>query len=229
MKSQIPSNYLSVRQGKMADLTDFLNQKIINNTAVGWTYKEFGKQVEQPIIDFLLINNLLDPNNCVDQSANKNEIPDIMDNQYKDSIFIDVKAGNIVQYATGNNVTNPNQDLSTTTRWKEYILARWKGENCYFIEIKYHHRVGENLYVTESNIDKFYNFVGKTSDGLIATRSRNVRTKSWNSPSKFSSSAEFEKLIDATRSNSIKKDLFNHIDYLNDKDRIEIIKVLKSK
>ena len=34
MKSQIPSNYLSVRQGKMADLTDFLNQKIINNPAV---------------------------------------------------------------------------------------------------------------------------------------------------------------------------------------------------
>tara|TARA_B110000495_G_scaffold198381_1_gene210121 strand:- start:553 stop:1242 length:690 start_codon:yes stop_codon:yes gene_type:complete len=229
MKSQIPSNYLSVRQGKMADLTDFLNQKIINNPAVGWTYKEFGKQVEQPIIDFLLNNNLLDPNNCVDQSANKNEIPDIIDNQYKDSIFIDVKAGNIVQYATGKNVTNPNQDLSTTTRWKEDTLTRFKGENCYFIEIKYHHLVGGDLYVTESNIDKFYNFVGKTSDGLISTRSRNVRTKSWNSPSKFSSSAEFEKLIDATRSNSIKKDLFNHIDYLNDKDRLEIIKVLKSK
>ena len=228
MKPQIPHNYLSVRQKKMADLTNFLNQEIKNNPAVGWTYKEFGKQVEQPIIDFLLNNNLLDPNNYVDQSANKNEIPDIIDNQYKDSIFIDVKAGNIVQYATGKNVTNPNQDLSTTTRWP-LIFTRFKGENCYFIEIKYHHLVGGDLYVTESNIDKFYNFVGKTTDGLIATRSRNVRTKSWNSPSKFSSSAEFEKLIDATRSNSIKKDLFNHIDYLNDKDKLEIIKVLKSK
>tara|TARA_B110000483_G_C18190250_1_gene540628 strand:+ start:2157 stop:2846 length:690 start_codon:yes stop_codon:yes gene_type:complete len=228
MKPQIPDNYLSVRQEKMDDLTDFLNQKIKNNPAVGWTYKEFGKQVEQPIIDFLLNNNLLDSNNYVDQSANKNEIPDIIDNQYNDPIFVDIKAGNIVQYATGVNVTNPNQDLSTTFRWKEDTLRRFEGENCYFISIKYHHLVGGNLYVTESNIDKFYKFVGKTPDGFIATRRRNVRTKSWNSPSKFSSSVEFEHLIEVTISHSIKKDILNNMKYLNNNDRLEIIELLSS-
>ena len=152
---------------------------------------------------------LLDSNNFTDQSANKNEIPDIIDNQYNEPIFVDIKAGNIVQYATGKKVTNPNQDLSTTFRWHQETLRRFKGENCYFIEIKYHHLQGENLYVTESNIDKFYHFVGKTPDGFISTRRRNVRTKSWSSPSKFSSSADFEKLLEVTISHSIKKDILN--------------------
>tara|TARA_B100001250_G_C19756328_1_gene770269 strand:+ start:625 stop:1314 length:690 start_codon:yes stop_codon:yes gene_type:complete len=229
MKKEIPSDYLSLRQNKMNYLTDFLNQKIKDNPSVGWTYKEFGKQVEQPIIEFLLMCELLDSNNFTDQSANKNEIPDIIDNQYNEPIFVDIKAGNIVQYATGKKVTNPNQDLSTTFRWHQETLRRFKGENCYFIEIKYHHLQGENLYVTESNIDKFYHFVGKTPDGFISTRRRNVRTKSWSSPSKFSSSADFEKLLEVTISHSIKKDILNNMKYLNEKDRIEVIENLSSK
>lgn len=223
MRPQIPGDYLRVRQDMMSDLTDFLNQKIRANPAAGWHYKEFGKQVEQPIIEFLLLRGLLDPKNHTDQSANKNEIPDIIDNQFKKSIFIDIKAGNMVQYATGRTVTNPNQDLSTTFRWKEETLTRFNGEDCYFIEIKYHHLEGEDLYVVESNMDKFYKFVGKTSDGLISTRRRNVRTKSWNSPSQFSSAEEFENLLIATISNSIKKDIVNNMEYLNELDRREII------
>ena len=223
MKSRIPGDYLQVRQGFMSKLEKFLNDTIRKNPQVGWTYKEFGKQVEQPIIDFLLQQKLLKNRYYIDQSANKNEIPDIIDEFYNEPIFIDIKAGNVVQYSNGRRVTNPAQDLSTTFRWQDETLKRFKGENCYFIEVRYHHRENEDLYVVDCKIDKFYNFVGKTPDGLISTRRRNVRTKSWNSPSQYSSALEFEKLLSKTISNSIKKDIINNMGYLNDDDRREII------
>jgi len=229
VKLPIPNDYLSLRQDVMDDLTLFLNQRIQQNPAVGWTYKEFGKQVEQPIIEFLLQRGLLVSGNYADQSAIKNEIPDIIDNQFEEPIFIDIKAGNIIQYATGKTVTNAGQDLSTTFRWRDETLKRFRGENCYFIEIKYHHQEGNDLYVTESNIDKFYKFVGKSSGGFIATRRRNVRPKSWNSSSKFSSSKEFEDLLDVTISHSIKNDVLNQLKHLNRADSIEIIKELEKK
>ena len=162
MKSRIPGDYLQVRQGFMSKLEKFLNDTIRKNPQVGWTYKEFGKQVEQPIIDFLLQQKLLKNGYYIDQSANKNEIPDIIDEFYNEPIFIDIKAGNVVQYSNGRRVTNPNQDLSTTFRWQDETLKRFKGENCYFIEVRYHHRENEDLYVVDCKIDKFYNFVGKT-------------------------------------------------------------------
>ena len=229
MKSGIPGDYLQVRQGFMSKLEKFLNDTIRKNPQVGWTYKEFGKQVEQPIIDFLLQQKLLKNGYYIDQSANKNEIPDIIDEFYNEPIFIDIKAGNVVQYSNGRRVTNPNQDLSTTFRWQDETLKRFKGENCYFIEVRYHHLENEDLYVVDCKIDKFYNFVGKTPDGLISTRRRNVRTKSWNSPSQYSSALEFEKLLEVTISHSIKKDILNHNKYLNEKDRIEIIENLSRK
>ncbi len=229
MKSGIPGDYLQVRQGFMSKLEKFLNDTIRKNHQVGWTYKEFGKQVEQPIIDFLLHQKLLKNGYYIDQSANKNEIPDIIDEFYNEPIFIDIKAGNVVQYSNGRRVTNPNQDLSTTFRWQDETLKRFKGENCYFIEVRYHHLENEDLYVVDCKIDKFYNFVGKTPDGLISTRRRNVRTKSWNSPSQYSSALEFEKLLEVTISHSIKKDILNQNKYLNEKDRIEIIENLSRK
>ena len=229
MKSGIPGDYLQVRQGFMSKLEKFLNDTIRKNPQVGWTYKEFGKQVEQPIIDFLLQQKLLKNGYYIDQSANKNEIPDIIDEFYNEPIFIDIKAGNVVQYSNGRRVTNPNQDLSTTFRWQDETLKRFKGENCYFIEVRYHHLQNEDLYVLDCKIDKFYNFVGKTPDGLISTRRRNVRTKSWNSPSQYSSALEFEKLLEVTISHSIKKDILNQNKYLNEKDRIEIIENLSRK
>lgn len=229
MKSGIPGDYLQVRQGFMSKLERFLNDTIRKSPQVGWTYKEFGKQVEQPIIDFLLQQKLLKNGYYIDQSANKNEIPDIIDEFYNEPIFIDIKAGNVVQYSNGQKVTNPNQDLSTTFRWQNETLKRFKGENCYFIEVRYHHLENEDLYVVDCKIDKFYNFVGKTPDGLISTRRRNVRTKSWNSPSQFSSALEFEKLLEVTISHSIKKDILNQNKYLNEKDRIEIIEYLSRK
>jgi len=223
MKSRIPSDYLRIRQGFMSKLKIFLNDTIRKNPQVGWTYKEFGKQVEEPIIKFLLQQKLLHRGYYTDQSANKNEIPDIIDEFYNEPIFIDIKAGNVVQYSNGRRVTNPNQDLSTTFRWQDETLKRFKGENCYFIEVRYHHLENEDLYVVDCKIDKFYNFVGKTPDGLISTRRRNVRTKSWSSPSQYSSALEFEKLLSKTISNSIKKDIINNMGYLNDDDRREII------
>ncbi|MFL2950584.1 MAG: hypothetical protein ACJZ56_05385 [Candidatus Thalassarchaeaceae archaeon] len=213
----------------MSKLKIFLNDTIRKNPQVGWTYKEFGKQVEEPIIKFLLQQKLLHRGHYTDQSANKNEIPDIIDEFYNEPIFIDIKAGNVVQYSNGRRVTNPNQDLSTTFRWQDETLKRFKGENCYFIEVRYHHLENEDLYVVECKMDKFYNFVGKTPDGLISTRRRNVRTKSWNSPSQYSSALEFEKLLSKTISNSIKKDIINNMEYLNEDDRREIIAKLSDK
>ena len=77
--------------------------------------------------------------------------------------------------------------------------------------------------------DRFYHFVGKTPDGFISTRRRNVRTKSWSYPSQYSSSAEFEKLLEVTISHSIKKDILNHMKFLNEKDRIEVLENLSRK
>jgi len=213
----------------MNGLKEFLNQEIRGNPDLGWTYKEFGKQVERPVIDFLLSENLLKSSDYIDQAANKNAIPDILDLQFKEPIFIDIKAGNVIQYATGNAVSNPNNDLSTSFRWKEETLLKFDGENCYFIEIKYHHRENEDLYVTEAKFDKFYKFVGKTPDGFISTRRRNIRTKGWNQQSQFNSAAEFEELLDSTISNSIKKDFLNNINDLNSHDALEIASKLNHK
>ena len=213
----------------MPKLEKFLNDTIKRNPQVGWTYKEFGKQVEKPIIQFLLQQKLLHKGHYIDQSENKNEIPDIIDDFYNEQIFIDIKAGNVVQYSNGRRVTNPNQDLSTTMRWQDETLKKFKGENCFFIEVRYHHLVNEDLYVVDCKIDKFYNFVGKTPKGLISTRRRNVRTKSWNSPSQYSSASEFEKLLSKTISNSIKNDIINNMKYLDDDDRNKIIKKLSDK
>lgn len=43
-------DYLLKRQNEMSNLTKYLNEIIKDNPKVGWHYKEFGKQVEQPII-----------------------------------------------------------------------------------------------------------------------------------------------------------------------------------
>lgn len=227
MKKAVPNDYLEKRQNEMENLTKYLNDFIENNPTLGWHYKEFGKQVEQPIIQFLLEKDLLIKDKFKDQSDNKNEIPDIIDEQYSELIFIDIKAGNKVVFKTGANVTNPNQDLSTTTNWRDNVFLKFEGELCFFIEVKYNHLSGKNLFVEECLIDHFYNFVGKTVDGLIAHRRRNVRTKSWNSNSQFKNAKEFKTLLNETISFSIKKTLFNSSKDLSEKDKTEIINHLK--
>lgn len=227
VKNKVPVDYLIKRQNEMTNLTNYLNQIIKDNPDVGWHYKEFGKQIEQPIIEFLVSKGLLIKDQYKDQSNNKNEIPDIIDEQYSQLIFIDIKAGNKVVFKTGRNVTNPNQDLSTTTNWRDNVFLKFEGELCFFIEVKYNHLEGRNLYVEECLIDHFYNFVGKTSDGLIAHRRRNVRTKSWNSNSQFKDAKEFKKLLDETISFSIKNTLFNSSKDLLKNDKIEIINHLR--
>ena len=223
MKELVPSDYLTQRQVKMEALTKHLNDIIKKNPKVGWHYKEFGKQVEQPIIKFLVDKGLLINGKFKDQSDNKNEIPDIIDEQYSKLIFIDIKAGNKVVFKTGANVTNPNQDLSTTTNWRDSVFPKFEGELCFFIEVKYNHLSGQKLFVEECLIDHFYNFVGKTADGLIAHRRRNVRTKSWNSTSQFKSAKEFKTLLNETISFSIKRTLFNSSQDLSESDKNEII------
>ncbi|MBE7653978.1 hypothetical protein LNI90_11445 [Tenacibaculum dicentrarchi] len=225
--NKVPTDYLIKRQNEMSDLTNYLNKTIKNNPDVGWHYKEFGKQVEQPIIEFLVKKGLLIKDKFKDQSDNKNEIPDIIDEQYSDSIFIDIKAGNKVVFKTGKKVTNPNQDLSTTTNWRDNVFLEFDGELCFFIEVKYNHLLNNDLFVEECLIDHFYNFVGKTTDGLIAHRRRNVRTKSWNSKSQFKDADEFKTLLNETISFSIKNTLFNSSEDLLKKDKIEIINHLK--
>ena len=226
-KELVPGDYLKQRQVEMKALTKHLNEVIKNNPNVGWHYKEFGKQVEQPIIKFLVDKGLLINDKFKDQSDNKNEIPDIIDEQYSKLIFIDIKAGNKVVFKTGKNVTNPNQDLSTTTNWRDNVFLKFEGELCFFIEVKYNHLSGKNLFVEECLIDHFYNFVGKTTEGLIAHRRRNVRTKSWNSTSQFESAIEFKTLLNETISFSIKKTLFNSSQDLSDIDKLEIINHLR--
>ena len=227
MKELVPSDYLKKRQVEMEALTKYLNDIIKKNPEVGWHYKEFGKQVEQPIIKFLVDKGFLINGKFKDQSDNKNEIPDIIDEQYSQIVFIDIKAGNKVVFKTGANVTNPNQDLSTTTNWRDNVFLKFEGELCFFIEVKYNHLSGQNLFVEECIIDHFYNFVGKTADGLIAHRRRNVRTKSWNSSSQFKSAEEFKTLLNKTISFSIKKTLFNSAQDLLVDDKIEIINHLQ--
>ncbi len=224
---KVPVDYLVNRQNEMSNLTKYLNITIKDNPDVGWHYKEFGKQVEQPIIEFLVNKGLLIKDKFKDQSDNKNEIPDIIDEQYSQLIFIDIKAGNKVVFKTGANVTNPNQDLSTTTNWRDNVFLKFEGELCFFIEVKYNHLSGKKLFVEECLIDYFYNFVGKTEDGLIAHRRRNVRTKSWNSTSQFKSAKEFKILLNETISFSIKKTLFNSSKDLLEDDKIEIINHLR--
>ncbi|MFT7011849.1 MAG: hypothetical protein ACJAWR_001873 [Flavobacteriales bacterium] len=231
--NKVPVDYLIKRQNEMSNLTNYLNKIIKDNPGAGWHYKEFGKQVEQPIIEFLLSKGLLIKDKFKDQSDNKNEIPDIIDEQYSDLIFIDIKAGNKVAFKTGKKVTNANQDLSTTTNWRDKVFIKFDGELCFFIEVKYNHLLGENLFVEECLIDHFYNFVGKTTDGLIAHRRRNVRTKSWNSKSQFKSAKEFKTLLNKTISFSIKNTLFNSSKDLLEDDKVEIMnhleKTIKSK
>ncbi|WP_028023227.1 hypothetical protein [Enterovibrio calviensis] len=227
--NNIPCDYLVKRQRVMGDLTDHLNKFIQENQNFHWHYKEFGKQVEQPIINFLVNNGLLSKDEFKDQSDNKNEVPDVIDQQYLLPIFIDIKAGNTVAFSTGKKITNPNQDLSTTVKWRDEIFNKFDGELCYFIEIKYNHSKGNNLYVEECHIDHFYNFVGKTQAGLISHRNRNVRTKSWNSESQFKDSEEFKGLLDKTISFAVKNALFNGSKNLTEDDKIEIIEHLKGK
>lgn len=227
MKKAVPKNYLKQRQNEMKNLTKYLNDIIKNTPSAGWHYKEFGKQVETPIIKFLVKKGLLVKNKFKDQSNNKNEIPDIIDEQYSKSIFIDIKAGNKVVFKTGKNVTNANQDLSTTTNWRDNVFTRFDGELCFFIEVKYNHLLGKDLFVEECLIDHFYKFVGKTADGLIAHRRRNVRTKSWGVASKFKSAKEFKQLLNKTISFSIKNTLYNSYTDLTEEDKTEIIKFLK--
>lgn len=224
---KVPTDYLIKRQNEMNNLTKHLNKVIKDNPDVGWHYKEFGKQVEQPIIEFLVKKGLLIKDKFKDQSDNKNEIPDIIDEQYSQLIFIDIKAGNKVVFKTGANVTNPNQDLSTTTNWRDNVFLKFEGELCFFIEVKYNHLLGKDLFVEECVIDHFYNFVGKTPDGLIAHRRRNVRTKSWNSSSQFKNAKEFKTLLNKTISYSIKNTLFNSSQDLLEEDKTEIINHLK--
>jgi len=227
IKNKVPADYLIKRQSEMNNLTGYLNKEIKNNPNNGWHYKEFGKQVEPPIIKFLVDKGLLINGKFKDQSDNKNEIPDIVDEQYSQLIFIDIKAGNKVVFKTGKKVTNPNQDLSTTTNWRDNVFQKFEGELCFFIEVKYNHESGKNLFVEECVFDHFYNFVGKTADGLIAHRRRNVRTKSWNSNSQFKNAEEFKRLLDKTISFSIKKTLFNSSKDLLEEDKIEIINHLR--
>ena len=220
-------DYILKRQNEMSNLTKYLNGIIKDNPKVGWHYKEFGKQVEQPIIEFLVKKGLLVKNKFIDQSDNKNEIPDIIDEQYSQLIFIDIKAGNKVVFKTGANVTNPNQDLSTTTSWRDKVFHKFDAELCFFIEVKYNHLVGKKLFVEECQFDHFYNFVGKTVGGLIAHRRRNVRTKSWNSDSQFKNAEEFKMLLNKTISFSVKNTLFNSSQDLSEEDKIEIINHLR--
>ncbi len=227
MKKSVPKDYLKQRQNEMKNLTKYLNDVIKKNPNAKWHYKEFGKQVEPPIIKFLVEKGLLVKNKFKDQSDNKNEIPDIIDEQYSKSIFIDIKAGNKVVFKTGKKVTNANQDLSTTTNWRDKVFTKFDGELCFFIEVKYNHLLGENLFVEECLIDHFYNFVGKRRDGLITHRRRNVRTKSWNAEPKFKSAEEFKQLLNKTISYSIKNTLYNSHKDLTKEDKAEIIKFLK--
>jgi Holliday junction resolvase len=229
-KSKVSArDYLLRGQNEMIDLTKYLNGVIKDNPKVGWHYKEFGKQVEQPIIEFLVKKGFLVKNKFIDQSDNKNEIPDIIDEQYSQLIFIDIKAGNKVVFKTGANVNNPNQDLSTTTNWRDKVFHKFDPELCFFIEVKYNHLVGKKLFVEECQFDHFYNFVGKTADGLIAHRRRNVRTKSWNTDSQFKNAEEFKMLLNKTISFSVKNTLFNSSQDLNEEDKIEIINHLRKK
>ena len=225
--NEIPVDYLIKRQNEMSNLTKYLNKIIKDNPDVGWHYKEFGKQVEQPIIEFLIKKGLLVKDKFKDQSDNKNEIPDIIDEQYSNIIFIDIKAGNKVAFKTGAKVTNPSQDLSTLTSWRNKVLHKFDGELCFFIEVKYNHLKNNNLFVEECTIDHFYNFVGKTRGKLIAHRKNNVRTKSWNSNSQFKNAKEFKDLLDKTISFSIKNTLFNSSNDLIENDKIEIINHLR--
>ncbi len=228
MKKTVPKDYLLKRQKEMINLTNHLNSIIKINNSVGWHYKEFGKQVEQPIIEFLVKNSLLIKGKFKDQSNNKNEIPDIIDEQFSKPIFIDIKAGNKVVYKTGIKVTNANQDLSTTVSWRDKVFTKYEGELCFYIEVKYNHKLGKDLFVEECVMDHFYKFVGKTPNGLIAHRRRNVRTKSWESESKFKNAQEFKDLLNKTISFSIKKTFLNSYHDLCEEDKIEIRDYLDS-
>jgi len=214
--------YLRIRKENMLKLTEYLNQKIQQNPSVQWHYKEFGKQVEPYVISFLLGRGLLIDGKYIDQSDNKNEIPDIIDQQFESDIFIDIKAGNVVAFATGKKITNPNQDLSTTYRWRDHIFERFDPEHCFFLEVKYHHLKGNDLRVCECSIDHFYKYVGKTTEGLIAHRRRNVRTKSWDTEPQFQSADEFKELLAETISLSIKNQILKNIGDLTKSDFEEV-------
>ncbi|OCH32018.1 hypothetical protein A6E13_15710 [Aliivibrio fischeri] len=228
-KNKNPDNYIEKYQSKMDNLVKYLNKRITENPEAEWHYSKFGKQVEKPIIEFLIENELLINNSFRDQSENKNEIPDIIDEQYEKPVFIDIKAGNTVVFKTGKKVTNPNQDLSTTVNWKDKVFKKFDGELCFFIEVRYRHVNGESLSVEECIFDHFYKFVGKTDKGLIAHRRRNVRTKSWNAEPQFGSAEEFINLLDKTISFSVKNTLLNSSNYLLEEDKVEIIKHLNVK
>ena len=222
MEGVVPSNYLVTRQREMKNMTRYLNELITKTPSAGWHYKEFGKQVEAPIIKYFGEKGLLASGKYLDQSSNKNEIPDIIDNQYSKPIFIDIKAGNVVEYATGNKVSNAGQDLSTTTSWRDKVFAKFDGELCFFIEVKYHHLKGHNLSVVECEIDHFYKFVGKNKEGLISHRRRNVRPRPWSSRPLFNSADEFKQLLSKTISFSIKSTLYNSDQDLTREDKIEL-------
>lgn len=221
-----PLDYLENRQKEMSNLTRYLNDLIEETPERDWNYQKFGKQVEAPVIDFLLEKGLLNIEYFKDQSDNKNATPDIIDKQYLNQVFIDVKAGNTVSFKTGRKVTSANQDLSTMTKWKNEIFKEFDGELCFIIEIKYKHSFNSSLVVEECIFDHFYKFVGKTEHGLISHRNRNVRPKTWDTKPQFRDSEEFKNLLDKTISYSIKNALFNGVKNLSDSDRSEIVDYL---
>ena len=58
-------DYVLKRQKEMSTLTKYLNGVIKDNPKVGWHYKEFGKQVEKPIIEFLVKKGFLVKNKFI--------------------------------------------------------------------------------------------------------------------------------------------------------------------
>ena len=138
-------------------MVKYLNE-LIKDEPGKYKYTTFGKDVEEHCIQYLLEQELIFEGKCKDQSSNKNEVPDLIDQQYSNEIFIDFKSGNVKKFETGENQSDAAQDISTLLNWKNKILKRFDVEDCFLIEIKYEHIYGEELKVIDCEFDHFYNF-----------------------------------------------------------------------
>ena len=220
-------NYLVSSRNK---IINFLND-LINNR--NFSYETFGKEVEKPLIGFLV--KLLKEGRYIKNerdyhiSENKNEFPDFTLNS-SPKLALDIKAGNHSK-KKGNKwvkCKNSANDLITLNTIHEK-LSEFGGENIYYIFIEYNFNDTAKTIV-DVKIDKFYRFIGLNKAGFLKYRKKSgyFRPKDFNTEPLVKTLEQFTSLIKPTdiyRSKSIIK---QHIEKIPKEERNDFLESLKN-
>ena len=138
------------------------------------TYETFGKDVEVPVVDYLL-SELKKRTNITNykKAAHKNDFPElaieIEVGNKKQWIAIDVKSSNHSAYKKGKWIKNnsPGNDLGSFKTLPEHI-EKYGGENIHYLWV--HYNFNEEVQeLVKVEFDSFYRFIGETK-GIIKYR-----------------------------------------------------------